>query len=319
MDIFFQTFLPTFQAVLKVFLVIAAAGFLVRKHIISQENIKSLSVVTIDVFLPCLMFSTLVRTFRPNQMPFWWVLPLLSLAILGMGMLFAFLFFRRELPAKKNMLPMAAVQNAGYLVLPVGKMLYPEQFDTFATYCFLYILSFSPMLWSLGKYLMTSEANGQSGWKALITPPFVANLLGLAMVFTNLYSHIPDVVVKSIAMLGEAAVPVANFILGAILGSISLQGLFVHRKDGLKVVIVKFILLPALVVLGLSLSGLAARDSLMADFLVIQAASAPATALVLQVRKYGGDEQKVGAIMLLCYLVCILLMPLWMTVWHCIR
>jgi len=93
----------------------------------------------------------------------------------------------------------------------------------------------------------------------------------------------------------------------------------VHRKDGLKVVIVKFILLPALVVLGLSLSGLAARDSLMADFLVIQAASAPATALVLQVRKYGGDEQKVGAIMLLCYLVCILLMPLWMTVWHCIR
>jgi len=319
MNIFTETFETTFLAVLKVFLVIGAAGLLVRKRIISQENIKSLSMVTIDVFLPCMIFSTMIRSFRPGQMQYWWVLPLLSLAILGVGMIFAFLLFRRELPAKKNMLPMAAVQNAGYLVLPIGKMLYPDQFDTFATYSFLYILSFSPMLWSLGKHLMTSEANSQGGWKALITPPFVANILGLAMVFTGLYDRIPKVFEESVTMLGNATVPVANFILGAILGSIPLKGIFLHRKDGIKVVAVKFILLPALTLLGLSLSGLAARDSLMADFLVLQAASAPATALVLQVRKYGGDEPKVGAIMLLCYLVCILLMPLWMTVWHCVR
>ncbi len=41
--------------------------------------------------------------------------------------------------------------------------------------------------------------------------------------------------------------------------------------------------------------------------------------MILQIRKYGGDEPKVGAIMILCYLACILLMPLWMTVWHGIR
>jgi len=36
------------------------------------------------------------------------------------------LFFWGELPGKKNMLALAGIHNAGYLILPIGTVLFPE-------------------------------------------------------------------------------------------------------------------------------------------------------------------------------------------------
>jgi predicted permease len=55
---------------------------------------------------------------------------------------------------------------------------------------------------------------------------------------------------------------------------------------------------------------------LLAEFFVIEAAAAPAVALVLQVRTYGGNEQRVGAVMFLSYLACTVTLPAWVAVWR---
>ena len=44
------------------------------------------------------------------------------------------------------------------LVLPVGLAIFPEQFDRFALYCFLFILGFNAVLWSVGKALVRMAA-----------------------------------------------------------------------------------------------------------------------------------------------------------------
>jgi predicted permease len=66
----------------------------------------------------------------------------------------------------------------------------------------------------------------------------------------------------------------------------------------------------------LSINGIGATNPLLARFLVLQAASAPAVGLILQVRAYGGDEQKVGTVMLVSYLACIISLPVWLAVWE---
>ena len=71
-------------------------------------------------------------------------------------------------------------------------------------------------------------------------------------------------------------------------------------------------LLTALVVLGLELHAI---NPLLARFFIIEAAAAPAAGIILQVRSYGGDEQKIGALMLLSYMICTLTLPLWVAVW----
>ena len=78
LDIFTTTFWATFLAVLKVFLIIFAAGILVRKNVINQGQIKALAGVTIKLFLPCLIFSSIITTFEPGALKLWWVLPLMG-------------------------------------------------------------------------------------------------------------------------------------------------------------------------------------------------------------------------------------------------
>jgi predicted permease len=76
--------------------------------------------------------------------------------------------------------------------------------------------------------------------------------------------------------------------------------------------------LPLIVVLVLQAVQLHAANPLLAEFFVIEAASAPAVGLVLMVRTYGGNEQRVGTVMFVSYVVCTLALPAWIAVWRLI-
>jgi malate permease and related proteins len=317
METLISAFSGTLAGVLKVFLIIFAAGILVRLKIITTQHITGLTAATVNVFLPCLIFSNLTQTFDYRAFPIWWVLPLSAVLMVAFGLAAGSLFFNRELSRKKNMLALCSIQNSGYLVLPVGQALFPQQFDTFANYTFLYLLVFGIFLWSLGKHLITTGEKERISWKGLTTPPLAANFAALAMVFTGLNRYIPGFAADSIEMLGNAAVPVANFILGAILGGITLH-LRRYLGDALKTTTVKLILLPLATIAVLYILDVKESYPLMGSFLVLQSAAAPATGLILMVREYGGDENKISSLMFFSYLVCMFLMPAWISVWNCI-
>ncbi len=313
---FIETFLHTFAAVGKIGLVILAGGILVRRHIIKQAHISALSDTTVFVFLPCLMFSNIVTNFDPSQEKFWWLLPLLSFVMVTGGILIAAPLFWRELRTKTNLLPLAAIQNAGYMVLPLGEMLIPDQFDRFSVYVFLYILVHNPLIWTVGKVLIT-QGQGQSvpfSWKELITPPLVANLIALSFVFTGFNRSLPDFLVEPIHLLGTATIPVATFVLGASLGSIHLSRVG-QKADLIKVIAVKLFLLPLAVMGVLFALDLGQTNALLALFLVIEAAVGPATSLILAVRTYGGDLQKVSVILFYSYAASLFTIPFWVSLW----
>jgi hypothetical protein len=172
-----------------------------------------------------------------------------------------------------------------------------------------------PLVWSLGKVLITGSSFKSVKAREFITPPLVAAFITLAMVFTGLRKFVPDLVMDSIGLVGEATIPVSNIVLGATLGSISFK-ILPKLSDVLKLTTVKFIILPVVVIAVLYFVGLKEQNPLMANMLVIESAAAPATALVLQVRAYGGDRQTVGSLMLISYVVCLLAIPFWIGVWQ---
>ena len=315
LDVFAQAFSSTLSALVVVFLVVVFAGALVRMKVISQQQIGGLATVTVAIFLPCLIFSNVLDNFEPSALPMWWVIPLVGVLIPCVGLVLGALVFARELPEKRNLLPLASMQNAGYLVLPVGLALYPAEFETFALYCFLFILGYNPVLWSVGKLLTTGGGGSRTSWRGLLTPPLLANVVAVAMVLTGGNRLVPRVVVDAVELLGRGAVPVATFVLGAVLGSISLR-IRPYLFDAVRVLVVKLGLLPLLMVLALVLTGLGETQPLLARFLVIESAAAPAAGLILQVRSYGGDETKIGSLMFLSYLACAVTMPLWLAVWN---
>lgn len=314
MEAFFTSFLGTFLGILKIGLIVVVAGWLVRRGILGEPAVKGLSDATILVFLPCLVFSNVLRNFDPSSTPFWWMLPLIAIAVSVFGFLLSWLFFFRELPAKLNLLPVAFIQNAGYLVLPIGKVLVPDQFDTFALFVFLYIMVHNPIIWSVGKILVIRSSdparNTPFTWRALITPPLAANLIALFLVFTSLRRAVPEPILEATELLGMAAVPVATFVLGATLGGIPI--LWNSDKwDSARIVLIKLIIIPAAMWVVLWQSGLAISQPLLSLFLMLQASVAPATALVLAIRSYGGDLNKVGTLFVVVHLASLLTIPFW--------
>ncbi len=118
---FQNTFITVLEAQAKVYLVILLAALLVRVKVFGKAEVKALTNLIVVLFLPCLIFSNITTTFRPAEIPFWFILPLAAIALSAFGLAVAWVFFRKELPGKRNLLPIASMQNAGYLALPLAR------------------------------------------------------------------------------------------------------------------------------------------------------------------------------------------------------
>lgn len=315
MPAFLPAFWGTFTAILDIFVVAAVAGLLVRKNVVTQSHVSGLTAATVNVFLPALVFSNLITMFDPRALSFWWVFPCAAVAMTLLGLCLAVAVFRRRLSTARDLLPLVGLQNAGYLVLPVGMRLFPDQFETFALFTFLFIMGVNPLLWSLGPLLATHRSRGARGWRSLATPPLVASILGIAGAMADCDRWIPPVLLNAVALMGQATVPVATFVLGAILGGMPCC-LREYGRDALRVAALKLLAVPAIVMAVLAGLRLGHDHDLLTQFFVIQAASAPATGIILQVRTYGGDERKIGSIMLVTYALCALTLPLCLVVWR---
>ena len=329
LNMFIHSSATTFLAMLKIFLVMLTAGFLVRKRVLTPEHIKGLTIATVDVFLPCMIVHSIMKNLKPAEFDIWWVLPVgAGLMVLG-GIGLAALSFFRELPEKRNMLPLTGVHNAAYLILPLGMLLYPDRFDLFSLYVFLFLTGQGPIIWSIGKYMTTAAPEDRFHWKDVLNPPLVWTIFALFLVFSGLRDMLMpdgrnpagsitgsvfDVFFTTIKFLGDATVPLALFILGGMLGSIRIR-LNNILWDLLRVLFIKFILLPALTFLILVVTGLQRSHPLLATFFIIQSAAPPAIVIMLQVNRYGGDEQKLGSMLLVAYLVCLLALPCWLALW----
>ena len=317
-DIFFSSFMSMGGALARIFIIIIIAGLLVRKNIVSQIQIDALSKITVIVLLPSLVFSNTLQHFNPDYLPFWWTLPIIGVVMSLTGVIIASGVFAVDFKKKRNYIAISSMQNAGYLVLPIGQVVYPDHFAEFALFSFLFILGYNPVLWTLGKYLATStDSKIEFNYKTLVTPPAVANVTSLILVLLGWQNIFPKAFVSSVDLLGQAAVPIATFILGATLGSVSLRK-FPHIFDIIRVILVKYILLPLTTILILFYFNIGESHPLLADFFVIQAAAAPATGLIIQVRAYGGNVQNVAGMMIVTYIVCLIAMPFWIAIWHTI-
>lgn len=328
-EILLHSSATTFLSMLKIFLVMLTAGFLVRKRVLTPEHIKGLTAATVDVFLPCMTFYSIMTNLKPHEFGIWWVLPVAAAAMALGGIGLAALLFAPELPEKRNMLSFTGIHNAAYLVLPLGALLYPDRFDLFSLYVFLFLAGQTPIIWSIGKYMTTAAPDERFRWKDILNPPMVSALFALVLVFTGLRDvlipagriqmdtiagSVFDVFLATIKLIGDATIPVALFILGGVLGSIRIR-LDNIRWDLLRVIFIKFVLLPLLTFLILVMTGLQHSHPLLATFFIIESAAPPAIVIILQVNRYGGDEQKLGSMLLATYLICLVALPFWLALW----
>ncbi|WP_300668350.1 AEC family transporter [Desulfoluna sp.] len=308
--LFATGFQTVFLSMLRIVLVALFAAFLTRRRIIQPKDIDTLSRITIHVLLPCLILTSLITRLNTTSSSLWWILPLASMAMNLGGLFLGWVLFGRTFHKHPELIAMCGIQNSAYLVLPVGQALFPASFDTFAAYCFLFVIGNTPIHWTLGVRLVGGK--DKINLKGMLNPPLIASLLGVVLVLLGLTSYVPPLVMDSTRLLGSATIPLATFILGATLGEVRFKSL-PPWHGLLRLSFVKFGFIPLATWACISAFHLADRNPLVASLFMIQAAAAPATNLILQARAYNGRTEILGGAMLICYAVCLFAIPFWLT------
>jgi predicted permease len=293
---------------------IALLGYVVMKRkLITEQTVHELARLTIDFVIPCFLFVGIYQGFSVQRLLVGYPMCLFAPFSIFLGGLLGLVgsqLFSIARTRRRSIVAMSSFCNSGYLLIPIAIALFHGEEQSVAIlYIGLYILFFSPLLWTYGVWLLRDkESERSSGFAAWITPPAIGVVCGVIAALPGPKSvliHV-DFFIKALKMIGDATVPLAMIILGAILATIRVETSLDWRGVGV-ITATKLLLLP-LITLGLV--RLFGFPYLLGIVMLIEAAAPPATNLVIIARRYGSDDQFVSSTTFITYLFCILTLPL---------
>lgn len=331
---FLDSFKITGLAVTQIFLLAAIGYILVKKNILGTEGLNSLSRLVIEITLPILIFCQLIRDFSFRLYPNWWIFPLISIAVTALGLLVGGVFsaFIRGNQHKSQFLSLVTFQNSGYLPLALVAALLPkDKADTMFIYIFLFLLGFNIVMWSLGVYMLSFHQNKRfelgslphpffaklivlfEKGRGLFSPPVIATIFSLIVIFLGLDKFVPTVVLRPLKMVGDCTLPLAMFVVGGNLAEIHLR--HTDKKTVFFMTLAKLIILP---VLGLVVIMKFKPSQLLGLLILIELAMPPATSLSVIIRHYKKEDLLISQGILFGHIVSLITLPIFLSLYFTI-
>lgn len=314
MIMFLDSFHNTAVAIIQVLLLAGIGFFLIKKKIINEEGLNTLSKLLVEVTLPVLIFCQLIKSFSFSIYPNWWIFPLISMAIalIGLGIAAIFLRMVKDKEKKIQFLSLVSFQNSGYLPLALISTLpiRGSALDTILIYLFLFLLGFNLVLWSVGVYVLTAKRTERFELGSLFSPPVIATLVSLLIIFLKLQYVIPAGAVKSLKTLGDCTVPLAMLIVGGNLALVRLRN--IDAKTIGMIVLLKNVLLP---ILGILLVNWLKLPYLIGLLVVLEFCMPPATSLSVIIRHYKKEDLLISQGIFFGHAVSVITIPLFLSLY----
>ena len=342
------TLSTTCLAVVKLFLISLGGCLLVRLGLFSREAVTDLARLILYLPLPALVFITIFRRFNPTLILEAAVIPLsaILLTVLAGGLAWVGAFLSHVPPEHRSTyFAVLLFGNSGYIPIPLVMSILPEEKGEEAVALIsLFILLFTPMLWSIGVYLVahrkspgisTKEGSKQSLYlRKMISPPLIGIVSGiLCAVISPVKEFLHSggkFLVESLSLLGQATVPLVMILLGTIMATISVsrsgesKGVSREKEDPKEgagicfsgrllfkfsggVLFLRMLLLPAIVIPVLVLLPL---PNMIKWIIAIESMVPPATNLVVIARNYGRPAELISLTILITYLCSLVTLPL---------
>ncbi len=302
MDKFLELLPYSSKAVISIFLIALAGVFLVRGKIISRDSLKVLGNLIIHLLLPCLLFHKVSTSVSWEQLQKYWVFPMTCIIYIFFGLILGWLAAKICKPRKQmesGTIAAIAFNNSGYIpialvigitaVFPVfaGD---PQAKDKAISFIAIYLLGYSPILWTVGYSLISGNKISNMSFKKIFSPPVIGMLSGVVVamipLFKNLFCSSDGLLYplyKAAGIIGDATVPCVLILLGGCLAA-GPVGKVVNKRTIFSVILIKLIIFPAIAicyVLLLRYFGALPANMLASVVLVIEAGSPPANNLVV--------------------------------------
>jgi len=287
--------------------------FLVKRNILAHTGLDALSKLVMEVTLPILIFCELVKNFSFRQYANWWVFPLLSIAITAAGLILGSVVLKliKGHQEKLQFLSLTAFQNSGYLPLALIAAFLPgPQRETMFIYLFLFLIGFNLVMFSLGVHMICFHKEREFELGSLFSPPVIAAVFSLALIFFGLQKFIPGSAIKALRMAGDCTLPLAMFVVGGSLAEINLSR--IHKGAMFFVILIKLIILPAL---GLWLIIRLGLPELVGLLILIQLAMPSATTLSVITRYYKKEDILASEGIFFTHIASIITIPVFLSLY----
>lgn len=313
--------LLVFKAVSRLFLISCIGYLAVRVQLLSAKTIECLSQFVIAIALPCLILSTLGRELRYDLLPEMasCLIGAILLNTIGLAVAMAArrLFIPASQPGRRMFLTLAAIQNSGYLPIPLTLAILPaDQRATGLLYVFVYLFVMGFIFWSMGVWLI-ARPQGAAGLKAnlrqMANPPMIAMLTGLLFLMPHVqagFASLP-LLQEGLSIVGNTTIPLVLIILGGSFASIA-KGrsgrLVVNLAAAIKLFVIPSAALTAALLLEL--------EGIFVFGLILQAAMPAAMNHIVVAQKYDGDVALTSRALFVQYLLSLITVPLFLLLYN---
>jgi predicted permease len=301
-------FITTFESVV-VLLGIGLIGFLIIKRKLVPGNIIGLlSPLALDIALPCLIFVNLVNSFKPQENPNWWQLPLWwgFFTIIALALTFLFTLFS-EKKTKREFAISLFYQNAIFFPLAIFVGLFGND-SINISFLFIFTIFYPAMFFSTYFLFFKKTQQIFINWKRIIHPAVFATIIGLIIRLSENQNLIPNFLLRIFELLGGMTIPLIMIILG---GNIYVD----FQKKGkiqileiTKFVIVKNMLFP-LIFLVIILLLKPVLSYTIALIIILQSAVPPITAVPLVTERVNGDRAIVNQFIVASFAFSLISIP----------
>ena len=302
-------FLFTFSRIGVIFIVLLVGALARFFKVLSKETTDGLCRIAIEVTLPFLYFYTLSTSLNRQLLFSIWPLPIIAIALT----LFSYFLTRIvSLPLKLKdnqrgtFLFLGTFGNYGFLGIPLVYALFGREA---LAKLIVFTLGVTFLYWTFGVAIL-SDPRVRAGkvFRNLANNGILGLLLGLAAGISSF--PIPEFILESSRLIGNASIPLALIVVGSMLAQSQAKRQFA-LKAIFTLVFCRLILIPALVVLVVnSFEGL---PKIIGAIIVLQAAMPSASTTPILTRRFGGDSQLAASGVFFTTLLSIITVPLFIT------
>jgi malate permease and related proteins len=297
--------LTTFESV-AVLLGIGILGFaIIVRRVLPENALGFLSVLAIDIAVPCLIFASIVSGFNPSGMPGWWTLPLWWCGFTACAGGLAWLFSRlSRKESRQEFMAALLYQNAIFFPLAILSGIFGNSSPVLVS-LFLFTM-FNPTFFFSTCHLFFGAPGKRLELRKIVNTILIATLLATAVALAGVRDFVPQFMIRTFSMVGAMSIPILMIILGG--------NIYVDFKNTGKIYfleIIKFVALKNVVfpLAALGMLLLIRPDYTVALILLIESAVPPITAMPVVVARSGGDRNIVNQFMFSSFLFALLSIP----------
>jgi predicted permease len=297
-------FINVFTAILILFLIIGLGFFARKRGVFDKTSVHWVSHILVTIAIPALTISSMQVPYTAQNVAIVWKTLFLAFGYYLATFVFG-LVVCRFIPATREESGvfrfMLVFPNVGFMGIPVaGAILGPGALF----YVILFNLPFNLLVFTMGVWLLSQGRQEKPGLLLLLTPGFIASLVGLTLFIVEY--DIPFPVDTLLDWIGRTTTPLAMLMVGALLATLPLSRLAGDWRVAL-ITFLRLIFLPVLAFLFLAPF---VHDPLLLGTVVLLIAMPVAANTVLLSEEYGVDATLASQGVFLSTLLCLLSIPL---------